>query len=66
MAKYKTLKFDDEKPEPLMGKGDYANLPQAPKFMKFGNRVDTRSGIPNSFTCTLEEVSGVDENEQEF
>ena len=62
--KYTKLKFSNTEPGPIMGQGDFANMPPAPKFMTFKNEVDLRSKIPNSFTCALEEVSGISENKQ--
>ena len=62
--KYKKLPMSNTEPGPIMGKGDFANMPVKPKFMTFKNEVDLRGGLPNSFTCALEEVSGISENEQ--
>lgn len=55
--------FEDQKePKKRMGEGDFANLPRDPKYLKFENEPQMRGGIPNSFTCDIEDISGIYEN----
>ena len=52
-------------PKKRMGQGDFANLPPSPKFMTFKNNPDYRDGIINGFSCDVEEVSGIYENQRQ-
>lgn len=57
--------FADQKdPKKPMGHGDFANMPSEPKFLKFSDKPDLRDGIVNSFTCNVEEISEIHENER--
>lgn len=49
-------------PEHPMGHGSYSNLPSGVIFKNFSRSHDYRGGVPNGFTCGLEEESGIDEN----
>lgn len=55
--------FSQEKPEKRMGEGFFANLPSEPIFGKFGP-PKYRDGLINSFTSSVDELSGMDENER--
>jgi hypothetical protein len=50
-------------PEHRMGTGSYANLPEQAIMRPFAG-PKYRSGVPNSFSCTVSDVSGIDENER--
>jgi hypothetical protein len=62
--KYVKIPFSNKEPGPIMGRDEFANLPQGPIFRTFENKVDLRGKIPNSFTEALVEVSGISENTQ--
>jgi len=54
--------FKDKEPSKRMGQGEYANMPDKPIQMKFSDKCDMRDGIRNSFVCSVEEISGIEEN----
>ena len=57
--------FEDQKePKKRMGKGDFANMPSDPKFLKFDNTPEYRGGNVNSFVCNVEEISEIYENQR--
>lgn len=62
--KYVKVPYSDTEPGPIMGKNEFANLPQKPINKTFENKVDLRGKLPNSFTEALVEVSGISENTQ--
>jgi len=51
-------------PKKTMGEGSFANMPPEAKFLKFKDNPSYRGGNINSFTCDVEEVSGIYENER--
>jgi hypothetical protein len=51
-------------PKKRMGAKAHANLPQEPKFLRFGHNNDYRDGIINSFTNDIVEVSDIRENQK--
>ena len=51
-----------KEPENPMGHGEFANLPQSPKFMTFTKEHSYRDGIVNSFATGIIEVSDIHEN----
>lgn len=53
---------DQVEPKVRMGQGEYANLPQEAKMLKFDNTPQYRDGIVNSWSANIEEVSGIYEN----
>lgn len=52
-----------KEPENPMGHGEYANLPQQPKYMTFDKEHTYRDGVVNSFTVGITDVSKINENE---
>lgn len=50
--------------EPMtrMGKDSFANLPDKPMIMAYSEKINYRDGIPNSFSHSIEETSGVHSN----
>lgn len=50
-------------PSSVMGRGSFANMPDRPIYMTFSDKADYRDGLVNKFTDSVEEVSGIDENE---
>lgn len=64
--KEKNANYDFEKqvePKRRMGAGSFANLPDRPIYANYGG-PSLRDGITNSFTCNIDDVSGIDENER--
>lgn len=55
------FKVQDE-PDQRMGNDGFANLPDKPMLMTFKKSKDYRSGVINSFECSVEEISGIHEN----
>jgi len=47
-----------------MGRMDFANLPQEPKYMGFAENFDYRDGIVNSFTNSIVDISDIRENQK--
>lgn len=50
-------------PHKVMGRGSFANMPDRPIYMTFSDKSDYRDGLVNKFTDSVEEVSGIYENE---
>ena len=51
-------------PAKRMGQGSFANMPDKPIMANYSKKQEYRDGIINSFTCTLEETSGIAENKK--
>lgn len=51
-------------PTKRMGGGEHANLPQQPKYLRFGHNNDYRDGIINSFSLNIVETSDIHENQR--
>lgn len=65
--KEQNLNYDFEEqvePKRRMGQGKPSNLPQEPIMEKFSNKISYRGGIPNSFTASISEISGIEENRE--
>lgn len=55
--------FSEKKePKKRMGNGQFSNMPNKPIHLKFADSHDYRSGVINSFTTNLQEISGIEEN----
>jgi len=55
---------DQKEPRKRMGEGDFANMPSSVKYLRFKENAGYRDGILNNFTCDVEDVSGIYENER--
>ena len=72
MAKNRSLSGDNanydyksqKQPMKRMGQGAFANMPEQPMLMGFGEGATYRDGLINSFSCNVSEVSKIDENEK--
>jgi hypothetical protein len=49
-------------PKSRMGKDSFANLPQEPMIAGYSQKIYYRDGIPNSFSHSIEETSGIHSN----
>lgn len=47
-----------------MGENDFGGMPTEPIHKDFGSAPTFRDGVPNSFTDTIEKVSGIYENQR--
>lgn len=62
--KNKNANYDFEsqvQPKRRMGANSFANLPDRPMYGSFGS-PSYRGGLINSFTASVSELSGIDEN----
>jgi len=54
--------YKKREPAISMGSGSFANLPEQPILKMFSRQHQHRDGITNSFTCDLDEMSGIEED----
>lgn len=64
-AKDKNANYDysiQDEPMKRMGKNDFANMPEEPIMADYSHKIFYRDGIPNSFSHSVEETSGIHSN----
>jgi hypothetical protein len=54
--------FADQKGPKRMGEGDFANMPERAKFLKFKRNEQDQAMNTQNILCDIEEVSGIFEN----